>query len=267
MGTISIKYYICFAIILATFTSCRKVINFDLGNETGELVIEANITNIPGQQCVKLSRNVPFTNANTYPAVTGATVSIADDEGNSYLLKADTAGTYVADPLMGAAGHIYTLSVTTDGKTYTAKSTMPQVVKLDSITFRNDVFDSKKGQKMVTVHFQDPPNEHNQYRVVMYVDRQQVKSVFAFDDEFIDGKYADLDLQQNDIDILTGDTVTVELQCIDKPVYTYWFTLAQQQQNNPGGAVAPANPPTNITPTTLGYFSAHTTQTITEVVK
>jgi hypothetical protein len=94
-----------------------------------------------------------------------------------------------------------------------------------------------------------------------------VKSVFAFDDEFINGKYVDLDLEENDIDIYPQDKVRVEMQCIDKPVYKYWYTLAQQQANNPGGQVAPANPPTNITPAILGYFSAHTTQSITIVVK
>ncbi|HEX3384292.1 MAG TPA: DUF4249 domain-containing protein, partial [Mucilaginibacter sp.] len=60
---------------------------------------------------------------------------------------------------------------------------------------------------------------------------------------------------------------SVEMQCIDKPIYTYWYSLMQLQVNNPGGQVAPSNPPTNISPTTLGYFSAHTTQTMTLVVK
>ena len=103
----------------------------------------------------------------------------------------------------------------------------------------------------------------NQYRFVMYVNRVQVNTIFAFDDEFIDGRNVNLDLQQNDIDIFPKDTVTVEMQCIDRPMYTYWFTLVQQRGNNPGGAMTPSNPPTNITPATLGYFSAHTTQSIT----
>ena len=76
-----------------------------------------------------------------------------------------------------------------------------------------------------------------------------------------------LDLQESDVDIYAKDTVTVEMQCIDRPVYNYWFTLSQQQGDNPGGAVAPSNPPTNFTPATLGYFSAHTTQGITMTVK
>ena len=144
---------------------------------------------------------------------------------------------------------------------------MPQVVAMDSIAVANNILDTKDNKRMVVVYFDDPPNVHNQYRFVMHVNKVQVNTVFAFDDTFIDGRHVTLDLQQNDIDIFPKDTVTVEMQCLDKPVYTYWFTLAQQQGNNPGGAVAPSNPPTNITPATLGYFSAHTTQSATIVAK
>ena len=101
----------------------------------------------------------------------------------------------------------------------------------------------------------------------MYVNGVQVKSVFTINDDFTDGRYVNLDLQENDIDIFTGDTVKLEMQCIDKNMYTYWFTLQQQKINGPGGGVTPSNPPTNISPATLGYFSAHTTQTKTIVVK
>jgi hypothetical protein len=252
---------------IAGLASCKKVINLDLGNVSGELVIEGNMTNIPGPQYVLLSRNIPFTSPNVYPAVSGATVSIADDDGNVYPMTEGPAGTYSTPHTHGFGTRTYTMTVTVDGKTYTAKSTMPGTVNLDSVTDKPNYFNANNGQKVVTVHFQDPAGIANQYRFIMYVNKVQVSSVFAFDDEFIDGKYVDLDLQENDINIYAKDTVTVEMQCIDKPIYTYWFSLSQQQFNNPGGQVAPANPPTNITPTTLGYFSAHTTQTLTLVVK
>jgi len=266
MKKIGLKYFLIIATI-ASLASCKKVIDLNLGNVSGELVIEGNITNVPGPQYVTLSRNVPFTNPNVYPAVTGATVSIADDRGNNYPMTEGPAGTYSIPNAFGFGSRTYTLTVVADGKTYTAKSKMPGVTKLDSITDKPNYFNASSGEKLITVHFQDVAAIQNQYRFVMTVNKAQVNAVFAFDDEFIDGKYVDLDLQQNDIKIHAKDTVTVEMQCIDRPVYTYWFSLAQQQFNNPGGQVAPSNPPTNITPTTLGYFSAHTTQTLTLVVK
>ncbi|MGN6638145.1 MAG: DUF4249 domain-containing protein [Mucilaginibacter sp.] len=266
MKTQSLKY--CSAVLLLLMiTACKKVINLDLGDVSGELVIEGNVTNASGPQTVKLSRNVAFTSTNTYPAVTGANVAITDGLGNTYPLTENPAGTYSTMQPIGHPGETYSLAVTTGGKSYTAKSTMPAIVALDSISAKPDIFNADKGQRIITVHFQDPGNIPNQYRFIMYVNGVQVKSVFAFDDEFIDGKYVDLDLEQTDTKIYPKDTVDVEMQCIDKPVYTYWYTLAQQQVTNPGGQVAPANPPTNITPTTLGYFSAHTSQRLTIIVK
>jgi len=262
-----LKYYTA-VLLLIMVTSCKKVIQLDLGNDSGKLVIEGNITNDPGLQIVKLSRNVPFTSTNTYPAVSDAAVAIYDSTDNRYLtMEEGPAGTYSVDKAVGTYGHIYKLVVSTGGQTYNARSVMPDVVAMDSITSSNNILDTKDNKRMISVYFNDPPNVRNQYRFIMYVNNVQVKTIFAFDDEFINGRHVSLDLQQNDTDIYPGDTVTVEMQCIDKPVYTYWFTLMQQQGNNPGGAVAPSNPPTNISPTTLGYFSAHTTQTTTIVVQ
>ncbi|EHQ26298.1 DUF4249 domain-containing protein [Mucilaginibacter paludis] len=261
------KLYIVFLLGTLLATSCNRVIDLKLGNDTGRLVVEGNITNIKGTQTVKLSQNVSFDNTNTYPAVSGATVTISDNTGNKYTLTEAPAGTYSVSQLAGIAGNVYTLNILTGGKTYTAASTMPALITLDSITSKNTVINSSKNRKQITVHYQDPLGVVNQYRFVMYVNGVQVKSVFAYNDNFNDGKYAHTDLRQTDIDIYPGDTVQVEMQCIDKNIYTYWYTLMQQQPNGPGGGVTPTDPPSNITPETLGYFSAHTTQTLTLVVK
>jgi hypothetical protein len=267
MKMICLKYYTGLLIVLMLATSCKKVIDLDLRNQSGELVIEANFTNVIDTQVVKLSRNVPFTATNTYPPVTGASVTMDNHHGRIITFTEGPAGFYSVSPLGGTYGRTYTLSVAAGGKTYTADSTMPEVVALDSISAKPSIFDSGKGQKTVTAYFQDPGEAVNQYRFVMYVNHVQVKTIFTFNDEFVNGKYVSLDLQENDIDIYASDTVTVEMQCIDKPVYNYWFTLSQQQGDNPGGAVAPSNPPTNFTPAALGYFSAHTTQSMTLAVK
>lgn len=267
------KSYIIYLFFLPFLASCTKVIDLKLGNNTGELVIEGNITNVAGPQTIKLSKNVPFSTTNTYPAVTGATVAVSDQAGNNYSFTEGAAGTYTVNNLAGIAGNIYTMTVSTNGKSYKANSVMPAAVKLDSLTSKDNEFNTSKHKKVITVYYQDPTGIANQYRFVMYVNGVQVKNVYAFNDQFNDGRYVSIDLREDDSDnstdkgIYAGDTVTVEMQCIDKPVYTYWFTLAQQGNNGPGGGVTPSDPPNNITPATLGYFSAHTTQTATLVVK
>ena len=259
--------------LLLTLAACTKQINLKLGNNTGELVIEGNITNTAGPQIIKLSTNVPFSSTNIYPPVTGATISVSDQSGNIYPFTEGPSGTYSNSQLTGIPGNTYTMTVTTGGKTYTAKSTMPAVVNLDSLTSKNDVIQTSDNKKIVTVYYQDPAGIANQYLFMLYVNNVQANDIYAYNDQFDDGRYVSIDLRENtggtsvDKGIFSGDTVTVEMQCIDKPVYTYWETLMQEQANGPGGGVTPSNPPTNITPVTLGYFSAHTTQSKTIVVK
>jgi hypothetical protein len=259
--------------LLLALASCTKVINLELGNNSGHLVIEGNISNTRGPQIIKLSTNVPFTNTNTYPPVTGATISVSDQAGNTYPFTEGPSGTYSNTHLRGAPGNTYTMTVTAGGKTYTAASTMPDPVNLDSLTAKNEVIQSNDNKKVVTVYFQDPAAVANQYRFVLYVNNVQANNIYAYDDRFINGRYVSIDLRENtsgnstDKGIFAGDTVTVEMQCIDQPIYTYWYTLMQQGFNSPGGGVTPSNPPTNITPVALGYFSAHTTQSKTIIVK
>lgn len=265
MTTIKINFTL---IVLLFFASaCTKVIDVKLGNDTGKLDIEANVTNINGLQTIKLTTNVPFTNTNTYPPVSGATVTIADQQGNSYPFIESPAGIYTNSQLTGNAGGTYKMTVLTGKATYNASSVMPTQVLMDSITSKNRPVPSSTTKKEISVHYSDPVGVPNQYRFVLFVNGVQAKVVFAFDDEFNDGKTVSLNLRQDDIDIYAGDKVTVEMQCIDKPVYLYWFTLSQQENSGPGGSVAPSDPPTNISPVALGYFSAHTTQTKSIVVK
>lgn len=263
----TLNIYITALFLLLIAHSCTKVIDLKLRNSSGKLVIEGNITNIRGLQYIKLSQNISFTDTNNYPPVTGAIVNISDKAGNNYQLSEGLPGTYSNNKLTGKEGNAYTLTVSTSGKSYTASSVMPAQVVLDSITAKNNVFGGSNNRKNISVHYQDPAGVGNYYRFVMYVNGIQVKTIFAYNDDFNDGRYVDIQLREDDVDIVPGNTVRVVMQCVDKPIYTYWYTLMRQQVNGPGGGVTPSNPPNNITPDALGYFSAHTTQTKIITVK
>jgi hypothetical protein len=265
------QLYISFLAMVTLFSACTKVIDIKTGNESGELDIEANVVDTTGLQTITLSRNVPFTNTNVYPAVTGAKISVSDPSGNNYFFAEGPSGTYTNQLLTGVSGSAYKMTVTVGDTTYNATSILPVKVALDSVTSQNmPLSTGSNPKKQIIVHYQDPKGVANYYRFILYVNGVQLKAVFAFDDEFNDGDYVNniLFAGGDDItDIYAGDQVTVIMQCIDQPVYLYWFTLMQQVQNGPGGGVTPSNPPTDISPVTLGYFSAHTTQSRTIIVK
>jgi hypothetical protein len=257
-------------VFMVLTTGCTRVIDLKLGNVSRQLDIEANITNRGSSQVIYLRSNVDFSDSNNYPPVGGATVSVSDEAGNSYVFTETQPGTYTSPAFTGTSGTAYTLQTAVNGQSYTATSTMPAVVRMDSLTDKNRPLNRHqdgRDEKVISVYYQDPPGIANQYRFIEWVNGVQVKSVLTYDDQLTDGRYVTVDLLEQDIDIYVGDIVRVEMDCIDRPIYTYWFALESQQANNFNGAVAPANPPTNISPAVLGYFSAHTSQTITYTVK
>ncbi len=114
------------------FTSCRKIIDIKTNNADPQLVIEGNITDKLIAQQIKISKSVSYDSKNIFPAVTGAVVTVSDSRGNNYIFLESEPGLY-ANKMRGIAGLTYTMKVQLEGKTYTAVSKMPALVKLDSV--------------------------------------------------------------------------------------------------------------------------------------
>jgi hypothetical protein len=266
------KYISCFILslgILTTFSSCEKVIDVKLNTSANQVVIEGMISDQLGVQTITISESVPYTNSNVYPPITGAQVTVTDDANHSWTFMETKPGTYTFGAMKAETGHKYTLKVLARNTTYTASSTMPALVKLDSLSTKIITFGGDD-LKIVEAHYQDPADQLNQYRMVLKVNGVQIKSVFAENDRLTNGNKVTSTLFYDDDtnqELKTGDIAEVEFQCIDKDVYTYWFTLSQQTQNGPGGGVTPGNPPSNISNNALGYFSANTTEKKTLTVK
>ncbi|MEO6149760.1 MAG: DUF4249 domain-containing protein [Mucilaginibacter sp.] len=260
----NILYINLLAATVLLFASCEKVIDVDIKESPNQLVIEGNITDVEGIQTIKLSQSVPYTQNNTYPPVTGADVVVSDNEGNSFNFTESQPGLYTFGPLEGVAGRTYTMNVKVSDKTYTASSTMPAHVPLDSLSITKISFGNNE-LKTVSVHFTDPAGVANQYRYIMKVNNKLTKRVYANNDRLQDGNQVKEQLfygsDEDNEELDSGDKVEVEMQGIDNAVFKYWFTLSQQSQNGPGGGVTPGNPPSNVSNGALGYFSAHTTQT------
>lgn len=254
------RYKILVIILLCgVIASCKKVINLDLGNSAPQLVIEGNLTDKFGSQAITISKSVAFDSTNNFPKVTGAKVKITDNLGGSYNLVESPVGTYNVNSYYGKYMHVYTLQVQLNGKTYTAVSTMPSPVNMDSLSLNVQSF-ANTDTKTVVVYYHDPPGVPNQYRFIMSVNNVQVKQIFVRNDQFSDGRQVQALLYQNDITLKSGDRVDIEMQCIDPVIYNYWYTFSQQNNDGPNGSATPTNPTSNFDNNVLGYFSAHTTQ-------
>jgi hypothetical protein len=252
-------------------SSCTKVINVDLNSANPNLVVDAEITSQPGPYTVNLTQTVNFSADNVFPTVSGAIVIINDNAGNSEVLTEASPGNYVASHLQGTEGRTYNLSITSNGKKYSAVSTMPIGVPLDSVVA--DTSSSRHGgggfgggqtvstTPGVSVHaiFTDPKGVVNYYRLIEYVNRvPNYNNITIISDNLQDGSVITTSVARRDTSIHAGDTINVVLESIDANVYEYYRTLKQVTRTQTGiQTTVPGNPTTNLSNNALGFFSAY----------
>lgn len=264
----SIIKYITIIFFAAALSSCEKAIDLKLKDTAPQYVVEGVLTDEAGACKVLLSQTKNFTDNNDFNGISGATVTIADDNNNVYPLTATSAGVYQNNTITGIPGHTYQLSVNIDGKTFTSSCLMHPAIPLDSIYLvKDELINNKDGtpRKYVTVQYNDPAATKNYYRFIQYVNGRKEESIMLEDDEFTNGQEVNNNLRfSNDNDnpardIRPGNQVTIEMMSIDQAVYKYFYSLSNSA-NGDGNNAAPANPLTNIKGGALGYFSVHTVE-------
>lgn len=259
-----VLFYLC----ICCLVSCTKNIHLDLPLSEKEYVIQGVITNKAGDCRVSISEDQDFYDTTVHAGISGAIVTITGDNGLSAILPETTAGVYSSASLAGQPGVTYHLTVEAGGKRYTASSTMPQPVSLDSLYISEESTPSDT-RKVVHALYTDPAGKGNNYRFVEYVQGYQQSPIFLRNDDLNDGDPVDNELlsftmsssddnNTNNRKIQKGDSVTVIMQCIDAAVYTFWYSLDQSASGS--GQAAPANPVSNISGGAFGYFSAHAVQ-------
>jgi hypothetical protein len=253
---------------IVLLSSCEKEIEIDLNSSDPQIVIEGNITDAPGPYFVKITETVNFSDGNNYPPVSNALVIISDNTGIADTLTETSNGIYKTNILNGQPGKNYNLSVTIEDKNYYAVSAMPQKTNLDTLRFIP--FDGPGGDNRFSVIpiFTDPTFVGNNYRFLLTVNGIVAKSYILFNDNVNNGNINQRPIFDRNAKINMGDSVKVEMRCIDLNTFTYFYTLSQIAGNSPRNSTTPSNPPNNITGNkALGYFSAHTVQTRTQKVK
>lgn len=259
----AIKYTAALLLLACFLFSCEKVINVELNPADQRYVIEGQITNQKKGTLVVISQTTDFENTSAFPGVSGAIVSISDAQGNIYPLTETQQGFYQDSLLLGKPGMTYHLHVTLNGGEYTATSSMPDRVRMDSLFVKIDGSNlSHKERYLANVSYSDPAGDTNFYRFVQFKNGVKEKTIFIRNDERTDGSQVTAPLRypaDDGNDILPGDKINVEMQCIDQAAYQYWYSLDRGALGD-GSAASPANPVSNMQGGALGYFSAHTSE-------
>jgi len=111
-----------------------------VGNYENFLVVDGKITNEAGPYTVKLSNSSSLSDPK-YNPLSGAFVTISDNEGNSETLSEISPGTYQTSEtgIQGVIGRMYKLGVSTGDKTYeTAYEELLAPVGIESINYKEE---------------------------------------------------------------------------------------------------------------------------------
>lgn len=194
---------------------------------------------------------------NNYPSVSNAKVTLSDDQGQNELLIYDPLEkVYKTGHFHTSAGRTYTLTVEVDGKTYKASSTLSQFVEIEDLV-QDNVTLLGENTTVVVPSFTDPSTVGNKYIFKSVKGSKGTVEYNFFSDQLDNGENISFPIISN-YKLAKNDTVFVELQVVDSPVYDYFRVLKNTIGGN-GGDVIPSNPASNISGGALGYFSAHST--------
>lgn len=269
----SIKLIFCHPLFIITicifFFSCEKVIDIDLNKISPKYVIEATLSDAPGDCKVSITQTVNFSEPNNFEMINAAIVSIADGSTNPVLLTQNSDGVYQSPVLFAKPGHTYSLSVNINGQQFSSVCKVSLKVTLDSL-YVMDFNSFGDTRKFANVIFKDPAGIGNAYRFLQFKNKIQNSNIFVLNDDFSDGRLINTFLayfdKSDDQKINIGDSITVQMQCIDPSVYKFFSSLSQSSSGD-NNSVAPGNAVSNITGGALGYFSAYTKDEKTVIVK
>ena len=258
----------CFAVLL--LASCKDPITIDIPNNDPILVVEGVVCSELDSSFVKLTLSSNYYASPNYKTVETATVKI---NGVDFIHKG--SGLYRPfDGYIGKVDSTYDLSIEYDNKTYTSKSTMVPMFRVDSLS---QTYKQKEG-------FLPAGNSISYWG---FDDRTPIKYTY-FQSGFFDGDKGKDSVQNNLVlfdnnSIPLGKVYAFELpftrfnsgtlffcvfRSIDKAMYDFLKEYATQSSGAPGPfRQQPANLPSNIKGGAVGYFTTYDVKRFRYLVK
>ncbi|RFS26904.1 DUF4249 domain-containing protein [Chitinophaga silvatica] len=302
-----VNYFIGNIIVLLSIffcSSCEKDIDLQLDKTPPMLVVEAYINNnLRTYNYVIIGKTVNFNEsqfANT--AVEKATVTITEgtfEKGTGYRWNANSKVTmkegkmpsmrsmYIPgvyfDPrlvtdssqaLLGTSGKSYLLEIVAEGKKYSAITTLPNPVPLDSITNTTPYTDKAgKTWARLTIHYTDPDTLGNAQ--IYYWGNRYTKNTFGWGalntdrylpntDELVNGQAIHI---THSAPLEVGDTAYYYLVSVERQVYDFWDSFNKARTNS-GPFTTPVVLKSNIQGNNVvGCFSGFAISSMSHVMK
>lgn len=244
------------------FTGCEEVVDVDLNNAPPKLVIEAAINWRKGtsgaQQTIKLTTTTGYFEGEI-PVVSGAVVYVKNSANQQFnFTEVPNSGRYVCNNFRPVIDGTYTLTVISNGNTYTASETLKAVTPITHVEQNNS---GSIAGILVRAFYKDPAGADNYYLYQYTYPNKAISTYYVDKDEFYQGN--EFFSVSDDEDLKAGDEIEVTHYGISKQYYSYMNILVSIAGSNIGGPfqTPPATVRGNVINTTdknnypLGYFS------------
>ncbi|MBX2842946.1 MAG: DUF4249 domain-containing protein [Flammeovirgaceae bacterium] len=247
---------------LLLISSCEEVVTPDLITADPVIVIDSWVTNMPGNNYIKLTQTAAFNSPEATPRVSNAIIFLTDNFNRRVRFIEREQGSYLPenDDFTGKPGGIYKLSVRIGETEFLANSKMSNVAEIDSLTynFREDEPLFEDGYYL-TAYFQDPPSQKNYYYWEVLLNEEIInnKEINISDDANVNGQYLNFELPFF-IDKAfadSSDRVQVNIFSLTEEAYKYYQGLDILTKSGSPAQAVPENPPTNIQNGALGFFN------------
>jgi len=278
--------------------ACEKAITFTPENAEPLLVVEATIENGEAPLVI-LSKSVNYFSEispeilensfihNARIEIGNGTLThvlkeykIPDASGyDLYYYSIDSAS--LATAFVGEFAKSYSLKVISEGREYTASTTIPALTKkIDSLWWTKPTGNIDSTYARIMARVADPPGYGNYIR---YFTRRNLEPFWpgrnsVFDDQIVDGTTYEVQIDRGvdrneEIDdeetaalFNRGDTVTVKQCNIDKATYDFWRTLEYSYASIGNPFSSPTKVLGNIKGGALGYFGGYAAQYVFIVI-
>lgn len=269
--------------------SCEKDITVDLPQPLKSVVIEGAIET-GRRPWVIVTRNIPYfapvdSAALMNMLVLNAIVTVTDGivvDTLKPVLDMDIVPPfkYVGSRIKGEERKRYILTVKVDNKLYSASTTIPPAVQLDSLTFRlrNPAENDSLGY--LWIHFRDPDSLGNFYRIFTRTIGKDSVFVHPFasvaDDAIINGQRVDYmvyrgrnpNIQRKPGEeedpaatprwaFVKGERAIMKFCSIDQSHFEFWKTIEQEMSGDGNPFSSPASIKTNIEGGALGIWGGY----------
>ena len=245
-------------------SSCEEVVQLDLPNAAPRIVIEASLNWQKGTagnfQKIKLTTTTGFYDT-VIPLVSGASVNVKNSSNNTFTFnEINGTGEYVCNNFIPQINETYTLTVISNGQTYTATEALKSVAPIVEI-IQNDKGGFTGNTIEIKTYFNDPANDSNFYLYNYSYSSQILQNFYVDEDTFYQGnRFFSVSLSDK---VKKNDKIIVTHFGISKSYYNYLSVLLSIASN--GGGSPFQSPPatvrgniinaTNTDDYPLGYFS------------